>query len=169
MRVRGGPYNAGSTLKVFVHHIVAQSIYDDVILDHIKNARNYRELPSATRRAEGINPLCGDTFTVYLELDGERIRDAAFQCSCCGVSMASASVMTGMVRERSLQEAAAMVARFKELVRRPQEAGEDIDPGQQAVLSVVKASPSRGNCAVLAWHTLDAALKGQASTTLDAE
>lgn len=148
---------------------MAQSIYDDVILDHIKNARNYRELPDASRRAEGVNPLCGDTFTVYLALEGERIRDAAFQCSCCGISMASASVMTGLVRERSLREAAAMVAHFKALVRRPQDAADDIDPGQQAVLSVVKASPSRGNCAVLAWHTLDAALKGETSTTLDGE
>lgn len=148
---------------------MAQSIYDDVILDHIKNARNYRELPSAQRRAEGVNPLCGDTFTVYLALEGERIREAAFQCSCCGISMASASVMTEMVRDRTLDEATALVKDFTRLVRRPEDAGEDIDQGRQAVLSVVRASPSRGNCALLAWHTLNAALEGRESTVLQGE
>jgi len=144
-----------------------QSIYDDVIMDHIKNARNYRELPEATRRAEGINPLCGDTFTVYLALEGDRIRDAAFQCSCCGISMASASVMTGLVRERTLEEAGRMVRAFTQRVRNAQSAeGEEIDADQQAILSVVRASPSRGNCAALAWHTLGAALRGEESTTL---
>lgn len=143
------------------------SIYDDVVMDHIKNARNYRELPDATRRAEGINPLCGDTFTVYLALEGDRIREAAFQCSCCGISMASASVMTGLVRERTLGEAAHMVREFTRLVRQPAQAeAAEVGQDQRAILSVVRASPSRGNCAALAWHTLDAALKGQESTVL---
>lgn len=143
------------------------SIYDDVVMDHIKNARNYRELPDATRRAEGINPLCGDTFTVYLALEGDRIREAAFQCSCCGISMASASVMTGLVRERTLDEAARMVREFTRLVRQPAQAeAAEVGQDQRAILSVVRASPSRGNCAALAWHTLDAALKGQESTVL---
>ncbi|MCW5620934.1 MAG: SUF system NifU family Fe-S cluster assembly protein [Burkholderiales bacterium] len=136
-------------------------------MDHIKNARNYRELPDATRRAEGINPLCGDTFTVYLALEGDRIREAAFQCSCCGISMASASVMTGLVRERTLDEAARMVREFTRLVRQPAQAeAAEVEQDQRAILSVVRASPSRGNCAALAWHTLDAALKGQESTVL---
>jgi len=143
------------------------SIYDEVILEHIRNARNYRELPDATRRAEGINPLCGDTFTVYLALEGERILDAAFQCSCCGISMASASVMTGLVRGRKLDEAARMVRQFTRLVRDPGNAeGAEVAADQLAILSVVRASPSRGNCAALAWHTLDAALRGAHSTTL---
>ncbi len=143
------------------------SIYDEVILEHIRNARNYRELPDATRRAEGINPLCGDTFTVYLALEGERIRDAAFQCSCCGISMASASVMTGLVRDRSLDEAARMAHQFTQLVRHPADSeGAEVAADQQAILSVVRASPSRGNCAALAWHTLHAALRGEQSTTL---
>lgn len=145
---------------------MAESIYDDVVLDHIRNARNFRELADADRSAEGINPLCGDTFKVYLKIDAGRIRDAAFQCECCGISMASASVMTGLVRDRTLEEASALVREFRELVRTRGEGAEGLDTGRQAVLSVVKASPSRGNCAVLAWHTLDAALKGEESTTL---
>ncbi len=144
---------------------MADSIYDEVILDHIKNARNYREVPDADRRAEGVNPLCGDTFTVFLKVDAGRIRDAAFQCECCGISMASASVMTDLVRDRTLEEAAQLVREFREQVR-SRAAGEDVDPGRQAVLSVVRATPSRGNCAVLAWHTLEAAIKGEESTTL---
>src|SRR5688572_19258940 len=124
---------------------VADSIYDDVILDHIRNARNYRQLPDADRRAEGINPLCGDTFTVLIKVEAGRIRDAAFQCDCCGISMASASVMTGLVRGRTLEESAQLIAEFREQVR-TRAAGEDLDAGRQAVLSVVRASPSRGNC-----------------------
>jgi nitrogen fixation NifU-like protein len=145
---------------------VADSIYDEAILDHIKNARNYREVPDADRLAEGVNPLCGDTFKVYLKVDGGRIRDAAFQCECCGISMASASVMTELVRDRTLEEAGALVSEFRTLVRRRGEGAESLDTGRQAVLSVVRTSPSRGNCALLAWHTLDAALRGEDSTTL---
>ncbi|HZP88277.1 MAG TPA: SUF system NifU family Fe-S cluster assembly protein [Burkholderiales bacterium] len=148
---------------------MVQSIYDDLILDHIKNARNYRELPRAQRRAEGINPLCGDTFTVYLEIEGERIREAAFQCSCCGISMASASVMTQLVRERTLEEAAELVKSFTRLIRHPDEASEEMDEERRAILSVVRASPARGNCAALAWHTMGAALQGRDSLVLQPE
>ena len=148
--------------------LAVSSIYDDVIMDHIKNARNYRELPEASRRAEGINPLCGDTFTVFIALEGDRIRDAAFQCACCGISMASASVMTGLVKDRTLQEASDMVRVFTQLVRNPAESkAVGIAADQQAILSVVRASPARGNCAALAWRTLDAALRGEDSTTLE--
>lgn len=144
-----------------------KSLYDDVIMDHIRNARNYRELPEATYRAEGVNPLCGDTFTVYLRIEGQRIREAAFQCSCCGISMASASVMTEMVRDRTVDEARALAQEFRDLVRTPAgAAGPETQDDRVAILSVVRASPSRGNCASLAWHTLDDALSGEESTTL---
>ena len=143
------------------------SIYDDVIMDHIKHARNYRELPDATARAEGVNPLCGDTFTVYLKVEGDRIREAAFQCSCCGISMASASVMTQMLRDRTLPEARALAQEFRELVRAAEESQDArVEDDRLAILSVVRTSPARGNCASLAWHTLDAALSGEESTTL---
>ena len=72
--------------------------YDDLIMDHIKNARGFRVLADATHHAGGSNPLCGDEVTVYLTLAGERIESAAFQCTCCGISMASASIMTESVR-----------------------------------------------------------------------
>ena len=86
------------------------ALYDDVILDHIKNARNFRALEHADRMAEGVNPLCGDSFTVYVMFEDEVIRDASFLCSCCGISMASASVMTEAVKGKTIEQA-------KELIR----------------------------------------------------
>ncbi|HTO45371.1 MAG TPA: SUF system NifU family Fe-S cluster assembly protein [Burkholderiales bacterium] len=144
----------------------AHSLYDDVILDHIKNARNYRVLERADRVAEGVNPLCGDNFTVYVQLDGEVIRDAAFQCSCCGISMASASVMTEAVKGRTLAQAAELYTRFTDLLSRPGVSETVDDLGEVAVLAVVRAFPSRRDCAALAWHTLLAALEGRKSMVL---
>ena len=91
-------------------------LYDEVILDHIKNARNYRTLDHADRIAEGINPLCGDSFTVYVLLEGEVIRDTSFQCSCCGISMASASVMTQAMKGKTIEQAKELNRRFTALV-----------------------------------------------------
>jgi nitrogen fixation protein NifU and related proteins len=140
----------------------SSSLYNDVIMDHIKNARNYRELAEANRQAEGINPLCGDTFTIYVRIENDRVRDLSFQCSCCGISMASASVMTTLMQGRTVQEARAQGREFMRLLRDPEAGQESVsDQGQAAVLSVVRESPSRVNCAVLAWHTLDAALEGR--------
>ena len=144
----------------------AHSLYDDLILDHIKNARNYRVLEGADRVAEGVNPLCGDTFTVYVQLDGEVICDAAFQCSCCGISMASASVMTEAVKGRTLAQATELYSRFTGLLAKPGAPGAAEDLGEVAVLAVVRAFPSRRDCAALAWHTLLAALEGRQSMVL---
>jgi nitrogen fixation NifU-like protein len=144
---------------------MADSVYDEVILDLIKNARNYREVADADRRAEGYNPLCGDSFQVFLKIASGRIADAAFQCECCGISMASASVMTELVRDKTLEEAADMVQSFRELVR-TSGAAEGLDTGRQAVMSVVRASPARSNCALLGWLTLEAAIRGEESTTI---
>jgi nitrogen fixation protein NifU and related proteins len=143
-----------------------ESLYDDVILDHIKNARNYRVLEHADRAAEGVNPLCGDSFTVYVRLDGEVIRDASFQCSCCGISMASASVMTEAVKGRSVAQVRELYRRFTALLSGAGVPQLEDDLGEVAVLAIVRAFPSRRNCAALAWHTLVAALEGRASMVL---
>jgi nitrogen fixation NifU-like protein len=144
------------------------TLYDDVILDHIKNARNYRALEHADRKADGVNPLCGDSFTVYVQLEGEVIRDASFQCSCCGISMASASVMTEEVKGKTIAQARELHRRFIALLSdgAGPEAADDM--GEVAVLSVVRDFPSRRNCAALAWHTLAAALDGRESVVLGA-
>jgi len=145
------------------------NLYDGVILDHIKNARNYRVLEQPDQVAEGVNPLCGDSFTIYVRLDGEVIRDASFQCSCCGISMASASVMTEAVKGRTVSQTRELYRRFTALLSEAGAPESADDLGEVAVLAVVRAFPSRRNCAALAWHTLLAALEGRASMVLGSE
>ena len=145
----------------------SSALYDEVILDHIKNARNFRPIEGADRQAEGVNPLCGDGFTVYVNLDGEVIREAAFQCSCCGISMASASVMTEAVRGQTVARARTLYQHFIRLLT-DEDAPQPVDDMDElAVLGVVRDFPSRRNCAALAWHTLAAALDGRGHMTLD--
>jgi nitrogen fixation NifU-like protein len=144
------------------------ALYDHVILDHIKNARNYRAMEDAHRTAEGVNPLCGDSFTVYVQLDGETIRDASFQCSCCGISMASASVMTEEVKGKSVEQARQLYRAFTQMLSHPEAVAPSHELGEVALLSVVRDFPSRRNCAALAWHTLNAALEGRTSMVLGA-
>jgi nitrogen fixation NifU-like protein len=145
----------------------ARSLYSEAILDHIKNARNFHELPNANLRSHGINPLCGDTFDVYARVEGDRIVDAAFQCECCGISMASASIMTEAVKGKTVQEARALYRRFEKTLREPGSVVDlRADSGQMPILELIREFPSRVNCALLGWHTLDAALDGRESTTL---
>lgn len=141
------------------------SHYDDLLMDHIKNARNYRVLEDASAAASGANVLCGDGMTVYVRLENERIEDVAFQCQCCGVSMASASIMTEAVLGLSAQEARAQLRSF---VARVAEKGESNrsngDCPQSAVVTMVRQYPVRSRCAMLPWLTLEAALDGRAET-----
>ncbi|MEO8164910.1 MAG: Fe-S cluster assembly sulfur transfer protein SufU [Betaproteobacteria bacterium] len=144
----------------------SKSLYNEVILDHIKNARNFQALAHANHRAHGINPLCGDTFDVYARVEEGKVVEAAFQCECCGISMASASIMTEAVKGKSVTEARAMYRRLEKLLRDPGAAGLQAESGQMPVLELIREFPSRVNCALLGWHTLDAALEGRESTTL---
>ena len=139
-------------------------VYDDVLLEHIRNARNFHVIDQATHRSEGINPLCGDSFTVYLVLDGERVVAASFQCECCGISMASASIMTELVRGKSRAQVAALREEFFRRLAAAEISGADGDSG--AVVAAVIAAPSRHNCAKLAWQTMQAALDGQPRAVL---
>lgn len=136
------------------------SLYNDVVLDHIKNARNYRVMEAPDRSAEGVNALCGDTLSVYVRLDGEIIREASFQCSCCGISMASASVMTEAVKNGTVAAAREMYRSFLALLAAKEDLEGQADLGEIAVLATVRAFPARRNCATLAWDTLMAALEG---------
>lgn len=136
-------------------------------MDHIRNARNFRALATANRKAEGLNPLCGDTFTVYAQVEDGRVRDASFQCECCGISMASASVMTGLVRGRTVEEVRALWREFEAMMRDLSRALAPADSAQFAVLALIRDVPSRVNCALLGWQTLAAALDGRDSVTVD--
>ena len=139
-----------------------RELYQDVILEHSKAPRNYRELAAADRKAEGFNPLCGDHFTVYLNLDGDSIRDVSFQGSGCAISKASASMMTQSVKGKTKAEAGKIFGRFHEMVTgHAPAAREQEELGKLAVFSGVSEFPVRVKCATLAWHTLLAALEGK--------
>jgi nitrogen fixation NifU-like protein len=136
-------------------------LYDDVILDHIRNVRNYAVPDRPHRTGEAINPLCGDSFQVFVVLDGERIEHVSFQCECCGIAMASASIMTGWLRGRTRAEALAIKQTFVDAV-----AARSTDPLAQApadhtaILQVVRSAPGREGCAALAWTAVEQALAG---------
>jgi len=136
-------------------------LYQEVILEHSKAPRNYRQPATANRSAEGYNPLCGDHFTVFLDVEGDTIRDVAFQGSGCAISRASASMMTQMLKGKTRAEAEKLFEQFHKMVTG--EAGADgngFDLGKLAVFSGVCKFPARVKCATLAWHTLQSALDG---------
>ncbi|MGC2110934.1 MAG: SUF system NifU family Fe-S cluster assembly protein [Candidatus Korobacteraceae bacterium] len=137
-----------------------RELYQDVILEHSKAPRNYRELPAANHKAEGFNPLCGDHFTVYLDLEGDSIRDVTFQGSGCAISKASASMMTQAVKGKSREDATKLFEHFHRLVTGHAN-GNQTELGKLAVFSGVSEFPVRVKCATLAWHTLQAALEGK--------
>jgi nitrogen fixation protein NifU and related proteins len=136
-----------------------RELYQQVILDHNRNPRNFHELPAATRKVEGYNPLCGDHYTIYLDLDGETIRDVGFVGSGCAISKASASVMSSTVKGKSRDEANALFERFHRLVTGDSALSAD-ELGKLAAFSGVSEFPARVKCASLAWHTLHTALAG---------
>ena len=136
-----------------------RELYQETILEHSKAPRNYRKIESANHKAEGFNPLCGDHFTIYLDLNGDFIRDISFQGSGCAISKASASMMTQSVKGKTRQQAEELFSRFHELVT-GRAGGAKQDLGKLAVFSSVSEYPVRVKCATLAWHALHAALGG---------
>ena len=132
-------------------------LYQQVILDHNRNPRNFKRIESANRTAEGNNPLCGDRIQLYVQVDGETISDIGFQMpqgSGCAISKASASLMTEAVKGKPAADAEAMFQAFRDML-----AGGKHAPGKLAAFSGVRAFPSRIKCANLAWHALHAALQ----------
>jgi nitrogen fixation protein NifU and related proteins len=138
-----------------------QDLYQEVVLEHGKRPRNFREAEGANRKAEGFNPLCGDQLTVTLRLEGDVIKDVGFVGQGCAISRASASLMTGAVKELSRAQAEQLFEQVHRLVMDGPE-GLDMEAlGKLAVLSGVNAFPARVKCASLAWHALRAALEGK--------
>lgn len=139
-----------------------RELYQEVILDHNKRPRNFRAIADATRTAKGHNPLCGDRLTLYVTLDGDRIADAAFEGSGCAISKASASLLTEVVKGRTIAEAEALFARFHDMVTAPHDQPASLDGlGKLAVFAGVREYPARVKCASLAWHTLKSAVSGE--------
>ena len=139
-------------------------LYQSVILDHNRKPRNFGVLDGANRHADGKNPLCGDTVTVELHVDGDTIRDVKFTGHGCAISKASASLMTAAVKGRTRAEADAIFARFHAMVL-GQAPGTKEELGQLVVFSGVSRFPVRVKCASLAWHTLKAALASEGAAT----
>lgn len=134
-----------------------RELYREVILDHSRHPRGFGALAEANRQAEGNNPLCGDRVKVFLDLEGDRIAGISFQGAGCAISTASASLMTEMLRGRTLAEARAIFADFRHLVTQGGSASED-RLGKLAAFAGVREFPMRVKCATLAWHTFEAAL-----------
>lgn len=142
-------------------------LYQQVILDHNKSPRNFGELDGHTHSADGHNPLCGDQITVELIIDNNVITDVKFNGSGCAISKASASIMTTLVKGKTIEEAKELFDKFHTVVTTDPD--EIIDPeslGKMAVFAGVHQFPARVKCAGLAWHTLKAAIeeKTKAST-----
>jgi nitrogen fixation NifU-like protein len=132
------------------------SPYDVLIMDHIKHARNYTVLDDVNRRAVGINPLCGDELTVYLRIAHERVERITFQCACCGISMASASIMTEMVKGQDTGDARMLLRAFIAILFDQTESRRNsLAREQLAILETVQRFPSRMRCAALRWETLE--------------
>ncbi len=151
-----------------------RELYQEVILDHGRSPRNFRRPEDANRQAEGYNPFCGDQLTLYLSLSADdRIEDVAFEGKGCAISIASASLMTEILKGKTRSEAEALFENFHRMCT--DEAfdlfeSETADPEafeRLQVLSGVREFPVRVKCATLAWHTLSAALAGEARTTTE--
>jgi len=146
-----------------------RELYQEVILDHSKRPRNFRALPSASHRAEGFNPLCGDRATVFLQVEDGVVKDVSFEGAGCSISTASASMMTDALRGRTVAEAKALFERFHELVTAEpgRAAAVASELGKLAVFQGVHEFPMRVKCASLAWHTMKAALEGGGSVSTE--
>ena len=139
-----------------------RDLYQEVVIDHAKQPRNFRKLEGATRTAEGFNPLCGDQLTLYVKLADGVIEDIAFQGAGCAISKASASLMTAALKGKKQEEALALFRRVHILLTEgPSGAVKPEEVGKLAALSGVWEFPMRVKCATLAWHTLRDALAAQ--------
>lgn len=140
-------------------------LYQQVILDHNKNPRNFRVIEQPSLKAKGHNPLCGDNIELFLVLDGEVIKEIAFNGSGCAISKASASIMTTILQGKTISEAKDMFQKFHELVTAEMDSEPDVvELGKLAVFAGVKEFPARIKCASLAWHTLMNALDNTSET-----
>ncbi|MEQ8371432.1 MAG: SUF system NifU family Fe-S cluster assembly protein [Alphaproteobacteria bacterium] len=146
-----------------------RELYQEVILDHGRHPRNFARPADANREAHGNNPLCGDTLTVWLSFRDGVVADVGFEGRGCAISVASASLMTEILKGKSEAQAEALFERFRAMV-----SGDSVDDGEDSaeadrlrVLAGVRDYPMRIKCATLAWHTMNAALHGADQTTTE--
>jgi nitrogen fixation NifU-like protein len=143
-------------------------LYQEVILDHNRRPHNFRVIDDATAKKEGFNPLCGDRLTLYISLDGDVIKDVAFQGSGCAISKASASLMTDALKGKTVPEARELFEQFHNMIT----SNPDMPPadlGKLSVLAGVREFPTRVKCASLAWHTMKAAVAHEGDAPVSTE
>lgn len=129
-------------------------MYQQIILDHNKNPKNFKKLEDATHTSEGYNPLCGDRVNIFLHVDNNKVDDIGFQGSGCAISKASASVMTTLVKDKTIEEAKTLFKKFQEVITGKDSGGDLATLDKMAIFAGVREFPVRVKCAALAWHTL---------------
>lgn len=143
-------------------------LYQETILEHNKNPRNFREIPDAEKKALGNNPLCGDALQVFVAMEGDTVKDVSFKGSGCAISKASASMMTQAVKGRTKEEFETLFDEFHRMVLGElDEEAEETHLGRLKIFAGVREFPARVKCASLSWHTLNAALHGEESVTTE--
>jgi len=143
-------------------------LYQEIILAHNKRPRNGEPLIPCTHRAEGFNPLCGDKLTVYLRKEDKQVDEIACSTEGCAISRASGSIMTTMIQGKTVSEIEKLIEETKVLLTGDEEPEIDlVEHGDMAALVGVRKFPARIKCATLAWHALEAAIKGNNVTTTE--
>ncbi|ODT67172.1 MAG: SUF system NifU family Fe-S cluster assembly protein [Nitrosomonadales bacterium SCN 54-20] len=149
--------------------MTTKSLYQEVILDHNRKPRNYGKLDKASHHAVGHNPLCGDHLDIDLNLEGEHIEGIAFHGESCAICKASASMMTTVVKGKSLADAEMLIKEFRDMATGTLDLAHPHHLGRLTVFAGVRDLPTRVKCAILPWHTLHAALNSVSTTSTEAE
>lgn len=139
-----------------------KDLYQEIILDHNKNPRNYGKMSDCTHKAEGYNPMCGDHYSIYLKIENGLIVDVRFEGAGCAISKSSASMMTATLKGKSVEEAKKMFSEFQNMMTSDKpclEVPEEICTIEP--LQGVREFPTRIKCATLIWHTMNNALNGE--------
>ena len=142
-----------------------RELYQELILEHSKKPRNFHALEHANHTAEGFNPLCGDKIKLYLDIEGDKIKDIGFQGSGCAISKASASMMTASIKGKTVTEVEELFSEFHKMLSG--EASAKLNQtklGKLSVFSGVSEFPVRVKCATLAWHALRAGMEANGKT-----
>lgn len=145
-----------------------KALYQEVILDHNKKPRNYGTLEHPSHHAEGHNPLCGDHLSVALQLDGDTVDQIAFHGESCAICKASASMMTAAVKGKTRAQAQALTQEFLAMATGKLDLSQPNQIGRLAVFAGVRDLPTRVKCAILPWHTLQAAFNSQGTASTEA-
>ena len=140
-----------------------RELYQQIILDHNKKPKNFREIENPDRKVKAYNPLCGDQYTIFMTLEDDRVVDVSFQGSGCAISKASASIMTELVKGKTKEEAEQLFEQFHDLVTGKLEV-DMFELGKLAAFAGIRDYPARVKCASLSWHTMHAALTTDTKT-----